>query len=85
MRDYASRLAALVSQTINCVLLGGHHDQTVSARAYVSRHDPRWARDYRFLNWVFRQVFGSEDHCRASHERDLRWAKEILNLEKSMR
>lgn len=37
MREYLTRAAAWISQGVNCLLLGGHHDQTVSARAYVNR------------------------------------------------
>ena len=37
MVDYFVRIAAWLSQGVNCILLGGLHDQTVSARAYLNQ------------------------------------------------
>jgi len=34
---YLLRIAAWLSQGVNCILLGGHHDVTVSARLYLNR------------------------------------------------
>jgi len=65
-----TRIAAWLSQGFNVLLLGGHHDETVSGRAYRNRWPAR-----RWINAVF---FWQEDHCRASHMRDIEWAKELL-------
>lgn len=77
MREYLTRAAAWFSQGINCLLLGGHHDQTVSARAYVNRHRFGWGAAYRIINLLF---FWQENHCRESHQADVGFAKEVLNV-----
>ena len=74
-----ARIAAWLSQGVNCILLGGHHDVTVSARAYLNRERSRvWYAAYRALNAVF---FWQADHCRDSWLADVAWAKEILEFE----
>lgn len=73
--EYLIRVAALISQGINCVFLGGHHDQTVSARAYVQRHGRHWGRAYRTINAVF---FWQKDHCKASFEADIEFARALV-------
>ena len=72
---YASRVGAWASQGVNCVLLLGHPDQSLSARCYVQRNERIWGALYRAINAVF---FWQVDHCKASHERDLRWARRLL-------
>lgn len=76
---YMLRGAALVSQAINWGLLGGHHDQTVSARAYVQRHEPPWWAVYMTLNTIY---FWQEDHCRASHDEDLAFARQVMEWQR---
>ena len=73
--SYLTRVAAWLSQGINCVLLGGSPDQTVSARAYVNRNDATWAFVYCAINMVF---FWQEDHCRNSHQADVGFALAVL-------
>ena len=73
--SYLTRVAACLSQGINCVLLGGSPDQTVSARAYVNRTNTVWALVYRIINVVF---FWQEDHCRSSHQSDVDFALAVL-------
>lgn len=73
--SYLTRVAAWLSQGINCVLLGGSPDQTVSARAYVNRNDATWAFVYCAINMVF---FWQEDHCRDSHQADVDFALAVL-------
>lgn len=75
MVDYFVRIAAWLSQGINCILLGGLHDQTVSARAYLNRDKKIWGLVYSGLNSVF---FWQEDHCLDSHLSDVQFAKQIL-------
>ena len=77
MREYLTRAAAWFSQGINCLLLGGHHDQTVSARAHVNRHRFGWCVAYRIINLLF---FWQENHCRESYQADVDFAKEVLNV-----
>lgn len=72
---YLVRCMAWISQGFN-LLIGGHHDQTVSARAYIKRYNLVWGFVYRIINMIF---FWQEDHCFESHLDDLEFAKEILN------
>ena len=47
MRDWIGGVATWLSQGLNCALLRGSPDMTVSARCYINRHKPRWRRAYR--------------------------------------
>ncbi|HSV73596.1 MAG TPA: hypothetical protein VLH79_07540 [Chthonomonadales bacterium] len=78
MKIYLLRIAAWLSQGVNCILLGGHHDVTVSARAYLNRERRGWKIAYRALNAVF---FWQDDHCRNSHEADVARSMKLLGLE----
>ena len=73
--SYLTRVAARLSQGINCALLNGSPDQTVSARAYVNRSDSAWAVVYHTVNVIF---FWQEDHSRDSHQADVNFAREVL-------
>lgn len=75
---YLTRVGAWISQGINCVCLGGHPDQTVSARAWLNRGSAGWRSAYRVINGVF---FWQADHCRASHASDVEFAERIAKLE----
>ena len=74
-KRYCLRVAAWLSQGANCVLLTGHHDQTVSARCYVNRHRHGWAFARGAINMLF---FWQPDHCRASYQRDVDFARQLL-------
>ena len=79
MKIYLLRIAAWLSQGVNCILLAGHHDVTVSARAYLNRKRSRgWYAAYRTLNAVF---FWQEDHCRGPYLADVIWASQLLEIE----
>lgn len=72
------RIAAWLSQGLNCVFLLGHHNQTVSARCYeryVLHGDARWRVAYNGLNALF---FWQEDHCETSYLKDRLWAAELI-------
>jgi hypothetical protein len=73
MIAYLSRIAAWLSQGINCIVFLGHHDQTISARVYVNR--ARWPRLYRALNAIF---FWQDDHCYESHIADVLFAMDLV-------
>ena len=75
MVNYLVRIAAWLSQGINCILLGGLHDQTISARAYLNRDKKIWSLVYSGLNSIF---FWQEDHCRSSHQADVNFALAVL-------
>jgi len=78
------RYAALTSQTINCLLLFGHHDQTISARCWINRDRLPW----RFLRWLIDGLFrrlpivGHENHCYSSHMSDVQYEREVLDESK---
>lgn len=78
MVEYFVRIAAWLSQGINCILLFGSQDQTISARAYMNRDNYWWGLLYSFLNSVF---FWQEDHCLDSHQSDLAFSKNTLMRE----
>lgn len=78
MKAYFLRVSAWLSQGVNCVLLFGHHDQTVSARCYVNRFRQPWAVLRVTIDRVVYAVTRQRDHCRESHGADVRWAKEVL-------
>jgi hypothetical protein len=71
------RIMAWLSQGVNCLLLGGHHDQTVSARAWIGRARWHWAALVYVLDGLFLLVFRQRDHCRKSFEADVLFAREI--------
>lgn len=75
MISWLTRVSAWMSQTVNLFLLFGHHDQTVSARCYCNRHKQGWHLAYMLVNGVF---FWQKDHCKVSHEQDVRFAREVL-------
>lgn len=54
-----------VDQLANA-LLGGHADETLSARAWRQRHKRRWAVTRWVLDALFRPL--ERDHCRLSYE-----------------
>jgi hypothetical protein len=78
MREYLLNISVLFSQTVNAVLLFGHPDQTVSARAYAHHDKPVWGRAYRVFNAVF---FWQIDHCKESHNADIRRARDLIYFE----
>lgn len=71
MPSYPLRVAAYLSQGLN-LLLGGHHDMTLSARCYVLRLQPGWRHAYRAINAI---VFWQTDHCLSSFLDDVDFAK----------
>ena len=76
MKRYIWSVAVWFSQGINVVLLAGHPDMTVSARAHLrAPSSKRWALARRAINWVF---FWEEDHCAASFANDVEFALEVL-------
>lgn len=72
-----TRIAAWLSQGLNCLLLLGHHDQTVSARCYIYRNMPGWRVAYRVINAVF---FWQDNHCLRSFCRDVEFAQSVANI-----
>ena len=81
MKQHLLRVLAWLSQGVNCILLGGHHDVTVSARAYLNRERRGWKIAYRTLNAVF---FWQDDHCRDSWLADVIWANEVLEAKREI-
>lgn len=75
--SYITRVAAWLSQGINCVLLNGSPNQTVSARAYLNQKEEYWGVVYKWVNKLF---FWQQNHCKESHEADILFARSILRL-----
>lgn len=76
MRDnWVTRVAAWMSQGVNCIFLNGHHDQTVSARAFLNKEKPIWNKVYKAINFA---IFWDKDHCYSSYLRDVAWASEMF-------
>ena len=71
--------AAWLSQGLN-LLLGGHHDMTLSARCYLNRNRPGWRTAYRLINRLF---FWQADHCKISFQSDVRYAEQVLQRHRS--
>jgi len=77
MRDWLGGIAAWLSQGINCALLSGNPDMTLSARCYLNRHKPRWRTAYRIINRLF---FWQQDHCQRSFRSDVVYAIYVLKV-----
>lgn len=67
VKDYLLNVGSTLSQAVNCCLLLGNPDESISARSYYNRHVKyqRWA--YVLINKLF---FFQEDHCRDAAYRD---------------
>lgn len=60
------------SQVLN-VLLGGHHDLTVSAESWLRRDEP-----FRGALCAWADALLGAGHCRAAWDRDAEYACEII-------
>lgn len=81
MEGYFLRVAAWISQGLHCLILGGHHDMTVSARCYVEyrlRGNQRWRLAHDAIDAVFLMAFGQPDHCAQSFASDELFARQVL-------
>jgi hypothetical protein len=73
------RIAAWISQGVHCVVFGGHHDLTLSARCFVEYRvigNDSWRWGYLAFNAAF---FWQEDHCRSSFLADIEFAEMVLH------
>ena len=75
MIAWLTRVAAWGSQTVNLFLLFGHHDQTVSARAWQNRDKPGWKQANKAINSLF---FWQENHTEKSFKEDEAFAREVI-------
>ena len=80
MTDTTPRLIKVgdaLSQLINVALLPRHHETTanesISGRAYRCG----WKKTQHFIDFVFTPF--ERNHCRLSHEADLKRAKDLLD------
>lgn len=80
MKRWFLSVMAWISQTINLLVLFGHHDMTVSARCYINRDKFIWGTAYKALNKIFYVILKQKNHCKVSFDEDVKYAKEILNL-----
>ena len=72
---YLIRVATLISQAINTIVLCGTPDMTVSARCYINRHKPVWRVAYKVINTIF---WFQENHCKESFDEDIKYAEEVM-------
>ena len=77
MRDWIGGVATWLSQGLNCALLRGSPDMTVSARRYINRQKPRWRRAYAIINRLF---FWQKNHCRFSFRSDVVYAMRVMDI-----
>jgi hypothetical protein len=70
--SYLWNLLEAISQLLNA-LRGRNPNITVSAQSYLERH--RSPLPYRVINALF---FWQEDHCKASWESDIQFARKAL-------
>ena len=77
MRDWIGGVAAWLSQGINCAVLKGSPDMTVSARCYVYRDKAYWRIAYVVINRI---VFWQKDHCKLSFQSDIVYANWVLAI-----
>lgn len=77
MKPWLWRVLTWMSQTVNVLLLFGHHDQTVSARCHINQDKQPWGVVRRVINACF---FWQVDHCRSSFMTDVMYAREMLAL-----
>jgi len=75
MTQYFINLAVLFSQAVNVIIFAGHPDQTISARAHLNQHKPKWRLIRSAINAVF---FWQEDHCYTSYTADLIMAQWLI-------
>lgn len=73
MRRYLLHLAIWLSQTLN-VLLAGHPDETISARAHRNRGRPGWRR----LELAINALFFDSRHCEKSYRADIERAWQLI-------
>lgn len=66
-----------LSQLLNVALLPRVSETTANESISGRAHRQGWTRVERVIN---RLIFWERDHCRVSHEADLRRAKDLLGL-----
>jgi hypothetical protein len=79
MVDSTPRLIKIgdaISQLINVALLPGHATTTANESISGRAHRQGWKRIERAIDWLF--AWWEPDHCRRSHEADLRRAAEFV-------
>ena len=80
--SYFIRIATLLSQAFNTVVLLGNPDETVCARCYRLRDRKGWGMAYRTFNRIF---FWQKDHCYESFLNDVKFAEEVQRYVESNR
>jgi hypothetical protein len=75
---WLTSIFALISQSLNVLILFGHHDMTISARCYINRKKKYWRTAYKVVNKIF---FFQENHCKVSFQSDIDFAKEVIEIE----
>ena len=80
MRDTTPRFVKIgdaMSQLINVTLLPCHHETTANESISGRSHRCGWKRTERFIDWIFSPW--EKQHCRLSHEADVKRAQELVS------
>lgn len=76
MRSRLLKLLTLFSQLLNVIVFNGSPDETVSGRAWREGWtNPAWRKRQLLIDRLFRDRL----HCKRSHERDVLFARMILD------
>ena len=75
LKSYLLNLFTIFSQFLNCLLLAGSPDQTISARCYMNRNKKYWSTCHKVLDFLF---FWQNSHCELSYRRDVVNSKSLL-------
>lgn len=69
---FTTKLKTILSQLLN-VLIGGHPDETLSARAF---HERETSRFWSLIHKIANQLFGA-NHCHDAALEDLNFAEYV--------
>ena len=56
-----------LDQVLNTLIRGGYADETISARAWRSQHNPKWAIWRNRIDWWALYLFNQKNHCYLSY------------------
>lgn len=71
------KIGDAMSQLFNVALLPRHRETTANESISGRAHRLGWRRAERFIDWLFSPW--EPEHCRRSHEADLRRARQLID------
>lgn len=75
------KIGDALSQLLNVAFWPRHHETTANESLSGRAYRQKWVKTQKFLDWVFSPW--EQEHCRLSHEADVRRAAQFLNAEKA--